>query len=233
MIGHSLTALHILDKFILAKSFRNKVAATLLAVIVFVFLYEITSDDAVWLWRTEQVYDPSRPQPGARLLFSATAYCKGNTTASGVEVRTGVAAADPSILPVGSVVTVTTDNTRYNGVYTVMDTGPEVKGRELDLYLWSCNEALEFGRKQVQVNVLRLGWNPSASTPSLIDRIFRRQGRPPAVPEALGVTPPAAVAPEIPATAPADATAESEPTAPPSMPATTDAPAPPAPEAPK
>ena len=167
--------MHILRNFTLSRSLRNKVAATLIAVIGFVLLYEITSDDAVWLWRTEQAFDPSRPQPGARLRFSATAYCKGDTTASGVEVRTGVAAADPSILPGGSVVTVTTDNPRYNGVYTVMDTGPEVKGRELDLYLWSCKEALAFGRKQVQLTVLRLGWNPSNSTPSLIDRVFRRQ----------------------------------------------------------
>jgi 3D (Asp-Asp-Asp) domain-containing protein len=129
------------------------------------------------------------------LQFSATAYCKGSTTASGVEVRTGVAAADPSLLPVGSVVTVTTDNKRYNGIYTVMDTGPEVKGRELDLYLWSCNEALQFGRKQVQVNVLRLGWNPNASTPGLIDRLFRRQASRQAPPPEAAEIPPASVAP--------------------------------------
>lgn len=213
------TDLHILRKFILSQSLRNKAAATVLAVVTFVLLYGITSDDAVWLWRTEQVFDPSRPQPGARLPFSATAYCKGDTTASGVGVRTGVAAADPSILPVGSVVTVTTDNPRYNGVYTVMDTGPEVKGRELDLYLWSCKEALQFGRKQVQVNVLRLGWNPNASTPSLIDRIFRRQAAPAPEPDAV---PPAAVPPFEPADTPADAE-HTEPV--PSIPST-DAPAP-------
>jgi hypothetical protein len=66
----------------------------------------------------------------------------------------------------------------------------------LDLYLWSCHEALAFGRKEVQVNVLRLGWNPSASTPSLIDRIFRRQARRAVVPAAEEHVPPAAVAPE-------------------------------------
>ncbi len=203
--SQSQMGLSILGRFALSRSLRNKGAATLLAVIGFVFLYEITSDDAVWLWRTEQVYDPSRPQPGARLQFSATAYCKGNTTSSGVEVRTGVAAADPSILPVGSVVTVTTDSPRYNGVYTVMDTGPEVKGRELDLYLWSCNEALAFGRKQVQVNVLRLGWNPNASTPGLIDRIFRRQpSRPVAPPPEAAVVPPASIAPAEPPAVPSE-----------------------------
>jgi hypothetical protein len=56
-----------------------------------------------------------------------------------------------------------------------MDTGPQVQGRELDLYIWSCNEALVFGRKSVDVTVLRLGWDPQASSPRLIDRLFRRR----------------------------------------------------------
>ena len=52
---------------------------------------------------------------------------------------------------VGSVVNVSTDNIRYNGVYTIMDTGPRVQGRILDLYMWNCKEALRFGRKRIQV----------------------------------------------------------------------------------
>jgi 3D (Asp-Asp-Asp) domain-containing protein len=115
------------------------------------------------------------PKPGARLPFSATAYCKGTTTASGVAVRSGIAAADPSLLPVGSVLNIAVGDDRYNGVYTVMDTGPKVQGRLLDLYMWSCHEALKFGRKDVQVTVLRLGWDPRASAPTLIDRLFRRR----------------------------------------------------------
>ena len=43
--------------------------------------------------------------PGSQ--FSATAYCKGTTTASGVGVTTGIAAADPGLLPVGSVLSMT------------------------------------------------------------------------------------------------------------------------------
>jgi 3D (Asp-Asp-Asp) domain-containing protein len=105
------------------------------------------------------------PRPGARLAFTATAYCKGTITASGVDPRTGVAAADPKLLPVGSVVTIATDDPRHDGVYTVMDTGPKIQGRVLDLYMWSCHEALAFGRRHVQVTVLRLGWDPRASAP--------------------------------------------------------------------
>jgi hypothetical protein len=90
-----------------------------------------------------------------------------------VGVRTGIAAADPSLLPVGSVLNVATGDARYNGVYTVMDTGPRVQGRVLDLYMWSCNEALRFGRRDIRITVLRLGWDPKASSPNLIDRLFR------------------------------------------------------------
>jgi 3D (Asp-Asp-Asp) domain-containing protein len=144
------------------------------------------------------VFNPSAPVPGARLEFSATAYCKGKTTASGLEVRTGIAAADDSILPVGSVVNVATDSPRYNGVYTIMDTGPRVQGRLLDLYMWSCHEALAFGRKRIQVTVLRLGWNPQASTSGVIDRLFRRSERakldlPPETPPPAAVKPPVEV----------------------------------------
>jgi hypothetical protein len=57
-------------------------------------------------------------------------------------------------------VNITTDDTKYNGIYTIMDTGPKVQGRILDVYMWSCNEALAFGRKQVQITVLRLGMEP-------------------------------------------------------------------------
>ena len=117
----------------------------------------------------------NEPEPGARLKFSATAYCKGTTTASGVRVRTGVAAADPQLLPVGSVVSVGVGDSKYTGVYTVMDTGPAVQGRELDLYMWSCHEALKFGRRPVQVTVLRLGWDPQASSPTIVDRLFQRR----------------------------------------------------------
>jgi rare lipoprotein A (peptidoglycan hydrolase) len=90
-----------------------------------------------------------------------------------VNVRSGIAAADPALLPVGSVISINTGEPKNSGIYTIMDTGPAVKGRILDLYMWSCHEALAFGRKQIQVTVLRLGWNPRASTPGIVDTLFR------------------------------------------------------------
>src|SRR5262245_9064748 len=155
--------------------------------------YEATTFDMLPWGGTSRVADPSAPVPGARLDFSATAYCKGTTTASGTEVRTGIAAADDDILPVGSVININTDLQKYNGVYTIMDTGPKVQGRLLDLYMWSCREALAFGRKRIQVTVLRLGWNPSASMPSLIDRLFHRRERAAAATPVADVVAPAEV----------------------------------------
>jgi 3D (Asp-Asp-Asp) domain-containing protein len=159
---------------LISRSVWRKLMVMFVAMIGFVLAYEVSMFDS----RDEAppgVVDPTRPAAGARQLFSATAYCKGTTTASGVSVRTGIAASDPSLLPVGSVVNVTTGTQKYNGVYTIMDTGPKVQGRLLDLYMWSCHEALAFGRQQIELTVLRLGWNPSASTPSLVDRLFRRR----------------------------------------------------------
>ena len=81
---------------------------------------------------------------------------------------------DPELLPVGSVIQIDKLGDRYNGIYTIMDTGPAVQGRELDIYMWNCNEALALGRRAAAVTVVRLGWNPEASTPRLIDRLFRQ-----------------------------------------------------------
>jgi 3D (Asp-Asp-Asp) domain-containing protein len=155
---------------VISGSVWRKVAALLIVVTAFVFLYETRSIDSTAL---QALTGDLKPEAGSRLPFSATAYCKGETTASGVGVRSGIAAADAGLLPVGSVLNIATGDSRYSGVYTVMDTGPKVQGRLLDLYMWSCHEALRFGRRQVQITVLRLGWDPKASSPSLIDRLFR------------------------------------------------------------
>lgn len=161
---------------LLSRSLGRKIVATGTAAVAFAFLYEATILDSRYAARAELWADDATPAAGARLRFTATAYCRGTTTASGVNVRSGIAAADPDLLPVGSVVQVDRLGDRYNGIYTVMDTGPAVQGRHIDIYMWNCDEArYEFGRRSAGLTVLRLGWNPRASTPSLIDRLFRRR----------------------------------------------------------
>ncbi len=161
---------------LISRSIGRKIAATMTAAAGFVLLYEATVMDSRYAAREAlELEANAAPAPGARLRFTATAYCKGTTTASGVNVRTGIAAADPDLLPVGSVVQVDRLSDRYNGIYTIMDTGPSVQGRHIDIYMWSCNEALELGRRDMTITVLRLGWNPRSSRPGLIDRLFHRR----------------------------------------------------------
>jgi 3D (Asp-Asp-Asp) domain-containing protein len=101
----------------------------------------------------------SRSSPEARKVM-ATAYCIDGETKSGVETRKGIVAADPAWLPLGSRIRVTGLGSRHNGDYTVADTGPAVKGREIDIYMSSCAAAKRFGRKPARVTVLRRGWGP-------------------------------------------------------------------------
>jgi 3D (Asp-Asp-Asp) domain-containing protein len=166
---------------IIAQSFWRKAIVTVVAAGAFVSLYEITAFDSKYVARLVSPADPSDPPAaGDRLAFGATAYCKGITTASGVAVQTGIAAADPSLLPVGSVIDISAPDTKYSGIYTVMDTGPAVQGRLVDIYMWSCYEALDFGRMPIQLTVLRLGWNPKATAPSFLERLFKRPSVKPA-----------------------------------------------------
>jgi 3D (Asp-Asp-Asp) domain-containing protein len=178
---------------ILSRSTGRKIFATAVVSVGFVFVYEATIRDSRYAARQATLRETSgTPLPGTKLDFQATAYCKGTTTASGVNVRRGIAASDPDLLPVGSVISVTTGEQATSGIYTIMDTGPAVQGRILDLYMWSCHEALAFGRRKVQVTVLRLGWNPRASTPGIIDTLFRgRQAKKNEPAKAPVVEPPA------------------------------------------
>jgi 3D (Asp-Asp-Asp) domain-containing protein len=163
---------------LISRSLGRKLVVTAMAVSGFVLYRESTVIDSVMTPPALQATllpSTAPPAAGGRLDFTATAYCKGTTTASGVNVRTGIAAADPDLLPVGSVVQIDRLEERYNGIYTIMDTGPAVQGRHVDIYMWNCNEALALGRRDAKVTVLRLGWNPKATAPGLIHRFLARR----------------------------------------------------------
>jgi len=159
---------------IIARSLRRKALVTVVAAASFVSLYEVTILDSKYAARHGAPGETTAPpSPGARLAFSATAYCKGVTTTSGVTARTGIAASDPELLPVGSVIEIDSAEMQYSGIYTVMDTGPSVQGRHIDIYMWNCTEALNFGRRPIHLVVLRLGWNPHATTRTFMERFFK------------------------------------------------------------
>src|SRR5437870_13348815 len=126
----------------LSRSLRWKAFFTLIAIGGFLALYDVSIPDSKFSMlplALERFFDPrAPPAPGARISFSATAYCKGFQTSSGVAVQKGVMAADPALLPVGSVIDFSVNDSKHDGIYTILDTGPEIHGREVDVYMWSC-----------------------------------------------------------------------------------------------
>ncbi len=84
--------------------------------------------------------------------FRATAYCLQGRTATGGNVRRGIVAADPRVLPLGTRIVLSAG--AYSGTYTVADTGGGVKGKKLDIWMPSCSEAARFGRRSVTVSKL-------------------------------------------------------------------------------
>ena len=157
----------------LSRSTWRRLLVVLIASTAFVLVYGgVVRDSASELPAEER----GQPRAGSRLEFEATAYCKGSMTATGTRVGrrvTGIAAADPDLLPLGSVVSITSSLPDYDGIYTVLDTGPLIQGRVVDLYMWSCFEALDFGRQPIEIRILRFGWDPTNTDPVTIDAAFR------------------------------------------------------------
>lgn len=93
------------------------------------------------------------PTSDADLLeFNATAYCIAGSTAAGIATHRGTIAADPRILPLGSIVHIRAGE--YSGTYLVLDTGPRIKGRKIDIYMPDRREAISFGCRPVRLKVL-------------------------------------------------------------------------------
>lgn len=85
-----------------------------------------------------------------------TAYCDrcSGMTKSGVDLRkyasAKVVAVDPSIIPLGSKVEVP-----GYGVARAVDIGSAIKGKEIDVFIPDLARALDWGRKNIQVKVIK------------------------------------------------------------------------------
>ncbi len=88
--------------------------------------------------------------------FNATAYCgcasccgsAGGHTASGTTPTAGrTIATDPSVIPLGSKVLI--DGKEY----VAEDTGGAIGGKRVDIFFSSHSEALQFGRRPVEVSI--------------------------------------------------------------------------------
>jgi len=97
--------------------------------------------------------EPDKDSKHAPKTFRASAYAIQGRTRSGAKTEKGVLAADPRVLPLGTVVQVSAG--KYTGVYTVHDTGGAIKGNRLDVWVPNVKEARRFGRRNVKLVVLR------------------------------------------------------------------------------
>ena len=86
--------------------------------------------------------------------MEATAYLPGDgdgrgITATGIKATWGVVAVDPKVIPLGSRVYVP-----GYGFAIAADTGGAIKGRKIDLCMEDYGQAIQFGRRPVEVYVL-------------------------------------------------------------------------------
>ena len=83
------------------------------------------------------------------MVMEATAYTwTGNQTATGSWPTVGTVAVDPQVVPLGSVLYV-----EGYGPAVAADTGGDIKGQIIDLYMDSEHECLQWGRRKVEVVV--------------------------------------------------------------------------------
>ena len=91
----------------------------------------------------------------AVMTMEATAYLPSDgggsgITATGIPATYGVAAVDPSVIPLGSRLYIP-----GYGEAIAADTGGAIYGYRIDLCMESYSEAMQFGRRDVTVYVLR------------------------------------------------------------------------------
>lgn len=77
----------------------------------------------------------------------------GNKTHLGTQVRPGVIAVDPRVIPLGSRVFIQYSD--GHGEYAVAeDTGGAIKGNRIDIAKWTVKEAKDFGVQNVKVRII-------------------------------------------------------------------------------
>jgi 3D (Asp-Asp-Asp) domain-containing protein/peptidoglycan hydrolase CwlO-like protein len=84
---------------------------------------------------------PPPPKPGGTMTVYATGYCLKGSTATGLPVGPGIVATDPSVIPLGTRMTIP-----GYGEGVAADTGGAVQGARIDVWFKSCADAAAFGR---------------------------------------------------------------------------------------
>lgn len=98
--------------------------------------------------------DSKRPEHGNRLIMIATAYAPGAgagyITATGKRAQYGIAAVDPDVIPLGTRLYIP-----GYGYAVAADTGGAIQGMRIDLCFNSRSEAIRWGRRRVEVYIVK------------------------------------------------------------------------------
>ena len=115
---------------IISGRFWRKTIVTAIAAVGFVSLYEVTALDSKYAARLATLHETvgaadARLAPRVQRHRLLQGHRRPRPACA---AQSGVAAADPELLPVGSVIEIDSLPQKYNGIYTVMDTGPARAG---------------------------------------------------------------------------------------------------------
>jgi 3D (Asp-Asp-Asp) domain-containing protein len=82
------------------------------------------------------------------MTVEVTAYSLPGTTATGLPVGWGVVAVDPTVIPLGSRMTIP-----GYGEGIAADTGSAVKGNVIDVWMPTHEQALAWGRRTLTITI--------------------------------------------------------------------------------
>lgn len=85
---------------------------------------------------------------GARMTVSSTGYSLPGTTATGLPVGWGIVAVDPSVIPLGTRLSIP-----GYGEAVAADTGSAVRGATIDLWFPSYAQAVAWGRRTLTITI--------------------------------------------------------------------------------
>ncbi|MEG6585397.1 3D domain-containing protein [Dendrosporobacter sp. 1207_IL3150] len=114
--------------------------------------------------KNQESSNQAAPKAKEIINVTATAYAPGahdngkwgNKTHLGTQVRPGVIAVDPNVIPLGSSVYIEFPNGQ--GMHAIAeDTGGAIKGNRIDIAKWSVSEAEDFGIQTAKVHILSRG----------------------------------------------------------------------------
>jgi 3D (Asp-Asp-Asp) domain-containing protein/peptidoglycan hydrolase CwlO-like protein len=120
---------------------------------------QLESQARVYVTRSQSLAPPSTisvtspvlaPAPGGgrTITVQSTGYSLGGRTASGMPVGWGIVAVDPSVIPLGTRMTIP-----GYGEGVAADTGSAVQGATIDLWFPTTAQALQWGRRTVTITL--------------------------------------------------------------------------------